>query len=239
VRAYHGIAEDMKMVPQSARNSRGENLVIDIDIVAKKRDALLKSAVKAHIVPILQDLKRELAESTLALRGELLGEKETLEELETRRHELLEAVEAADQRIKRAEQAAAAGAARHGGRGGAHQRGRSAPRGDPGAASREDRGLRGEARGHGRGGHGGGRGLRQPPRDGAERARGREGALRPAPRELSGAARRARGPPNTVSDSVTDTRTDTRTAAEPAAVLPATSRPCCSCRCSATERRRQ
>lgn len=105
VRAYHGIAEDMKMIPQSARNSRGENLVIDMDILAKKREALLKSAVKAHIVPILQDLKRELSESTLALRGELLSEKEALEELESRRHELLEAVELADQRIKRAEQA--------------------------------------------------------------------------------------------------------------------------------------
>lgn len=69
VRAYHTIAEDMKMVPQSARNSRGENLRIELNIATSKREELLTTQVKAHIVPILHDLKRELVESTLSLRG--------------------------------------------------------------------------------------------------------------------------------------------------------------------------
>jgi kinetochore protein NDC80 len=104
VRAYHTIAEDMKMVPQSARNSRGENLRIELNIATSKREELLTTQVKAHIVPILHDLKRELVESTLSLRGELLGEKETLEELQQREQQLHESLDSFDQRIKRAEQ---------------------------------------------------------------------------------------------------------------------------------------
>jgi hypothetical protein len=92
------------MVPQSARNSRGENLRIELNIATSKREELLTTAVKAHIVPILHDLKRELIESTLSLRGELLSEKETLEELEQREQQLHESLESFDQRIKRAEQ---------------------------------------------------------------------------------------------------------------------------------------
>lgn len=33
VRAYHSIAEDMKMIPVTARNSRGENLVIELGML--------------------------------------------------------------------------------------------------------------------------------------------------------------------------------------------------------------
>lgn len=43
------------------------------DIRARRRENLMKTQVRATIVPVLQDLKRELAESTLQLRGELLG----------------------------------------------------------------------------------------------------------------------------------------------------------------------
>ncbi len=103
VRSYHGIAEDLKMIPQSARNARGENLIIEVDIRAKRRDQLLKTPVKAHIVPILQDLKKELTGMTLELRQELITEQESLEELEARRNELLEARDMCEQKYRRIE----------------------------------------------------------------------------------------------------------------------------------------
>lgn len=103
VRSYHGIAEDLKMIPQSARNARGENLIIEVDIRAKRREQLLKTPVKAHIVPILQDLRKELSGMTLELRQELITEQEGLEELEANRNELLEAREMLEAKMRRAE----------------------------------------------------------------------------------------------------------------------------------------
>lgn len=103
VRAYHSIAEDLKMIPQSARNARGENLVIEIDVRAKKREGLLKTQVKSHIVPILQDLRSELTGMTLELRQELMTEQEAIEELEANKAELLESREQFEAKLRRAE----------------------------------------------------------------------------------------------------------------------------------------
>jgi kinetochore protein NDC80 len=103
VRTYHSIAEDLKMIPQSARNSRNENLMIEIDIRAKRREGLLKTMVKQAILPILLDVKRELQEMTLELRDEFMKEQEAKEELESSQNELRTIMENFDSKLKRIE----------------------------------------------------------------------------------------------------------------------------------------
>lgn len=88
VRSYHAIAESLKLVPQSAKNSRGENLVIEIDIYAKKKENLLKSPINGKIIPILNELKKELVDKTLILRSETLAEQEKVDEIELKISEL-------------------------------------------------------------------------------------------------------------------------------------------------------
>ena len=105
VRAYHSIAEDLKMVPQSARNARGENLSIDLDIRAKRREGLLKTAVKKTILPVLQDVKKELNDTTLELRAELMGEQDSLAEIQSQHQELKEAFDSYEVKLRRAEAA--------------------------------------------------------------------------------------------------------------------------------------
>lgn len=103
VRAYHTIAEEMKMIPMTARNSRGVNFIIEIDVRTKKREAILKTAVKAEIMPALLDVRRELTEASLQIRGELMNEQEKQEELEAQRSHLQESLAHYEEKIRRAE----------------------------------------------------------------------------------------------------------------------------------------
>jgi kinetochore protein NDC80 len=103
VKAYHSIAEDLKMIPSTARNARGENLMIEIDIRAKRREGLLKTPIKSFILPILQDVRKELYEMTLDLKSELIAEKETLSELEEKKTEFQQAIESFESKSKRIE----------------------------------------------------------------------------------------------------------------------------------------
>ena len=105
VKAYHSVAEDLKLMPQTARNARGMDLAIQIDIRAKKRDGLLKTDVRKKIVPVLQDLRSELSDTTLGFRSELLAEQDVAEEGEARRQELSESAELYEQKLRRAETA--------------------------------------------------------------------------------------------------------------------------------------
>lgn len=103
VKAYHSIAEDLKMIPQDARNARGENLMIEIDIRAKRKEGLLKTQVKAHVIPVLQEVRKELNEMTLELRSELIAEQDKMEELESKKQDMIQACESYDAKSKRAD----------------------------------------------------------------------------------------------------------------------------------------
>lgn len=105
VKAYHSTAEDLKVIPQTARNSRGEDLSIQIDIGAKKREGLLKTDIRRGVLPVLQDIRQELTDRTLGLRSELLAEQDVSEEVNNKRNELLEAKETLEGKLKRAEAA--------------------------------------------------------------------------------------------------------------------------------------
>ena len=81
VAAYHALASDLKLVPATARNARGQHLSIDIDIRAKKREGLLKTDIRHDILPVLNDMHGELGNTTLKLRSELLAARDEADEL--------------------------------------------------------------------------------------------------------------------------------------------------------------
>ena len=103
VKVYHTYAEGLKLVPASARNARGEDLSIELDIRAKKREGLLKTEVRNHVLPILQQMKAELTQTTLDLRSDKMREMEVIEEIAAQRSELLESQIALEAKQRRAE----------------------------------------------------------------------------------------------------------------------------------------
>ena len=104
-RAYHSIAADLQLIPQNARNARGEQLSIEIDIGAKKREGLIKTDIRTGVLPVLQELKKELSETTLSLRSELLSQQDIADEIDCKRSELLGGQEAIEAKLRRAEAA--------------------------------------------------------------------------------------------------------------------------------------
>lgn len=103
VRMYHSYAEGLKLVPASARNARGQDLSIEVDIRAKKREGLLRTEVRNHILPVLAQMKAELTETTLELRAEKMREQEELDEIEAQRGELLESQTVLEAKQRKAE----------------------------------------------------------------------------------------------------------------------------------------
>jgi kinetochore protein NDC80 len=104
-KVYYTYAEGLKLVPSSARNARGLELGIEVDIRAKKREGLLKTDVRNYILPALHQTKAELCESTHSLRAERMQCEEEAEELQAQRAELTEALAAAEGKLRRAEAA--------------------------------------------------------------------------------------------------------------------------------------
>eukprot|EP01039_Chlorochromonas_danica_P011401 gene11401-12741_t len=90
VRSYHAIAEDLKLVPLGNKNARGEDYSISLDIKAKRRDQLLLTDVKNHLLVLLNEVRKELQEMTLELRQEVLEEQERVEEAEGQRAQLVD-----------------------------------------------------------------------------------------------------------------------------------------------------
>lgn len=65
------IADDLKVVPSTARNARGMDLQIKIDVRAKKKEFLLNADVKDSILPSLESLHSELVSNTSSLESGL------------------------------------------------------------------------------------------------------------------------------------------------------------------------
>ena len=51
------MAEDLKVVPCTAKYARSRNLSLNVDVKAKKRDGLLKTDVRKDILPALHELR--------------------------------------------------------------------------------------------------------------------------------------------------------------------------------------
>eukprot|EP01031_Cornospumella_fuschlensis_P033670 gene33670-40733_t len=82
---YHAVCEELKLVPLSNKNARGQDYCIIIDTKAKRRDSLLRTDVKGHTLLLLNMCREELREATLLLRQTLIQEMELSEELEIER----------------------------------------------------------------------------------------------------------------------------------------------------------
>jgi kinetochore protein NDC80 len=104
-RQYNSIAEDLKLVPSTARNARGKHLAIEVDVRAKKRDDLLRTDVHKDILPTLQALKMELSANTSSLKSELQTEQEGNDEVEGGMAELEESLRLSESKLKRMEDA--------------------------------------------------------------------------------------------------------------------------------------
>jgi hypothetical protein len=105
VRAYTSIAEDLKLVPHTARNARGKHLSIEIDVRAKKRDGLLKSEVKKDIVPALQEFRTELNALSSRMRGDIMKDQDVVEELDIKITEMQDDLNVAEAKLRRFEEA--------------------------------------------------------------------------------------------------------------------------------------
>ena len=105
VTLYQSYAEGLKLIPSTARNARGHDFNIEIDIRAKSKDGLLKSDIRKNITPLLTQLKHELSEITISLRSEYMIENDNYEEIENKRNELEEVKNETEMKIRRAESA--------------------------------------------------------------------------------------------------------------------------------------
>ena len=102
-RAYNTTAEDLKMIPHTARNARGRHLAVEVDARAKKRTGLLKTDVTL-IVPVLQEERVNLGKQTARLRSDLLTEQDAAEEVDQKRAEFEEQRAAIDAKLSRSEE---------------------------------------------------------------------------------------------------------------------------------------
>jgi kinetochore protein NDC80 len=104
-RAYNGVAEDLKLVPSTARNARGRNLALEVDVRARKRDGLLKTDVRKDILPALHEMRADYMERTMSLRNECIAEKDAVEDSNIASNELQESRQMFESKLRRAEDA--------------------------------------------------------------------------------------------------------------------------------------
>jgi kinetochore protein NDC80 len=104
-RAYNGVAEDLKLVPSTARNAKGRNLALEVDVRARKRDGLLRTDVRKDILPALHEMRADYMARTMALRKECIAEKDAVEDSNIASNELQESRQMFESKLRRAEDA--------------------------------------------------------------------------------------------------------------------------------------
>lgn len=104
-RAYNGVAEDLKVVPSTARYAKGRNLMLEVDVRAKKRDGLLCTDVRRDILPALQELRAQFLAHTISLRNECMVEKDAAEDSNLNANELQQQCQVCETKLRRAEEA--------------------------------------------------------------------------------------------------------------------------------------
>lgn len=104
-REYNRTAEELKLVPVTARNSRGRNLLLEVDLKAQRGQELIKTDVRATLLPPLQAIRREIAEMVQSYKTDLLRERETLDEVTAKVSEMHEQKASIENRLRRAEEA--------------------------------------------------------------------------------------------------------------------------------------
>ena len=101
VRAYNSIAEDLKLVPATARNAKGRLFALEVNSQARAFTDYLVTDIDGVLLKNIADLKGELERASSEMRSELDGEVEALEELETKRSDMETKRSSAEAKIKR------------------------------------------------------------------------------------------------------------------------------------------
>lgn len=104
-REYTMLAEDLELLPATARNAQGRDISLHIDIRAKKRSDLLQSDVRGMIQPFLQQLKLEVNASTAELQGDAMAIADDIEEVEVQAAKLREEQTVVESKLRRVEEA--------------------------------------------------------------------------------------------------------------------------------------
>ena len=104
-KAYNAIAEDLKLVPHTAKNAHGLHYGLAVDVHAKKGSRLVKTDVRKDIQPALASLLAKLERTTSDYRADLAKEQDEAEELELQSASLAEQRSLAEGRSRRAEEA--------------------------------------------------------------------------------------------------------------------------------------
>eukprot|EP00605_Chrysophyceae_sp_TOSAG23-4_P001254 GSChrysophyteH1.ASY1.ANO1.1365.1 assembled CDS len=103
-RAYNTIAEELKLVPATARNAHGKNLAVMVDTRAKSGSGLLKTDISNEIIPHLRNLCSDLEQTTQEIRANILKEQELQEEMEQNHGNLEEQKSVAHEKIRKSDE---------------------------------------------------------------------------------------------------------------------------------------
>lgn len=98
---YNSLAESLKLIPSTARNARGRNLSVVIDLNPKKPNGLLKTNIRGDIVPILRSFCEEVSQSTAEVKQNILTEKDACEEMEIKLTEFSDKKNELEAKLKR------------------------------------------------------------------------------------------------------------------------------------------
>lgn len=101
---YNSTAEDLKLIPHTARNANGKNLAIDIDIRAKKKSGVLKTDISTDVLPFLLQLKDQLLSASVSMREDMVTIQDELDDLEMKNGQLEEEKNLLETKIKRTDE---------------------------------------------------------------------------------------------------------------------------------------
>lgn len=104
MRMYSSLGEDLQILPETARNSQGKNLALNIDTRAKKRSDLVRCDIRGDILPVLKALRSDLAEASNNIKDEAVIVQEEVEEVEGKIEDLEDKGVALENRLQRAEE---------------------------------------------------------------------------------------------------------------------------------------
>ena len=102
-RSYNMIAEDLKLIPITARNSKNRQFEIIVDIKTKKRENLLQTDIRSDILPLLLSFRKEITEVTSQLKCDLLLEKESYKEIQLKESDLMKEQQQIEVKLKKME----------------------------------------------------------------------------------------------------------------------------------------
>ena len=104
VRAYNSIAEDLKLVPATARNAKGRHFALEVNSRATAFTDFLTTDIDGVLLKNIAELKGELENASSQMRAELEEEAEALEELDTKKSDMEATGSSAEAKTKRTEE---------------------------------------------------------------------------------------------------------------------------------------